>query len=145
MLQELSKKDNQWREIAYRICKDRCLADDLVQDMYLKLCNNEKAINDFYIIIVIRNAFLDYIKQSHKTISLEGFDLADSKHNFEYDDKEHNFVKGLKWWEKEILELSHDKSYREIEKEYNIHYKFTHRIVTKTKNKWQDQKNNIKD
>jgi DNA-directed RNA polymerase specialized sigma24 family protein len=43
VLEELSKKDEYWRQIAFKICKDKYLADDLVNEMYLKLYNNEKA------------------------------------------------------------------------------------------------------
>ena len=37
ILKELSSNDKKWRKIAYGICKDKQLADDLVQDAYLKL------------------------------------------------------------------------------------------------------------
>ena len=65
MLHQLAKKDSKWREIALKICKDKMLADDIVQEMYLKLANNKKQINDFYVIIVIRNLFIDEIKIPH--------------------------------------------------------------------------------
>ena len=39
MLNEICKKDKYWRTIAFAICKDKDLADDLVQDMYVKLHN----------------------------------------------------------------------------------------------------------
>ena len=37
ILAELAKKDAQWRKMAFQICKDKDLADELVQEMYLKL------------------------------------------------------------------------------------------------------------
>ncbi len=144
MLEQLAKKDTQWRKIAYNICKDKSLADDLVQDMYLKLCESKKEINDFYVIIVLRNLFLDHIKQN-KTISLDGFDLPDKNVKLELNDNEIDFIKSLKWYEKELLEISQDLSYRDIQKQYNINYRFVGRVITKTQKKWQDQKNNIKD
>ena len=58
MIEQLAKKDTYWRRIAYNICKNKMLADDLVQDMYLALSNVTKEINDFYVIIVIRNIYL---------------------------------------------------------------------------------------
>ena len=37
MLLELSKKDKKWRHIALKLCGNKDLADDIVQEMYLKL------------------------------------------------------------------------------------------------------------
>ena len=43
ILKELSNHDKQWREIACNITKgDKDLADDLTQQMYLKLMNYKK-------------------------------------------------------------------------------------------------------
>jgi len=36
-INELAKHDTKWREIAFKITWDKTKADDLVQDMYLKL------------------------------------------------------------------------------------------------------------
>ena len=42
MVEQLSKKDAYWRKIAFNICKDKSTADDLVNDMYLKLYDCKK-------------------------------------------------------------------------------------------------------
>jgi len=141
MLEELVKKDKYWRIVAFRICKDKTLADDLVQDMYLKLQYNPKAKHDFYVVVVIRNMFFDYKKEKQKFINIDNYEFKDNSKPFEIDDNEKELIDGLKWYEKELIEMTHDKSYREIQKELNIHYKFVERILTKAKNKWQDQKN----
>jgi RNA polymerase sigma factor (sigma-70 family) len=169
-LLELSKKDSYWRSIALKICRNKFMADDIVQEMYLKLCNNDKDKNDFYVIIVMRNIFLDTIKKDKMLTSLasenniqikqlsNGFNDNDDKeremhkidffdvedksinHKFEYSDNEQKFIDNLKWYEKELIELTSDYSFREIEKIYNINYQFVRRILNKTKVKWQEQK-----
>jgi DNA-directed RNA polymerase specialized sigma24 family protein len=72
MLEELSKNHKVWLRIAYQICKDKDYANDLVQDMYLRLYNSEKQINDSYIYFVLRSIFLDEKrKQREFTIDYE--------------------------------------------------------------------------
>jgi len=140
MVNELVKKDIIWRKIAFAICKDEMLADDLVQEMYLKLFNCKKEINDFYVVLTIKTLFLDYLRKSKLKISIDNFDFKNIENNFEFDDKEKEFIKELKWYEKELLEMSYDLSLRQIEKETKIHYKFTERVLIKVRKKWQDQK-----
>ena len=72
MLEVLAKKDSYWRSIAFNICKDRMLADDLVSEMYIRLMDCKKEINDFYVIVTIKNIFLQEIKTKN-TVSIEKF------------------------------------------------------------------------
>ncbi len=140
-LEELSKKDSYWRSIALKICRNKFMADDIVQEMYLKLCNNDKDKNDFYVIIVMRNIFLDTIKKDKMFLDVDNYDFKDTDITFEIDDNEKELIEGLKWYEKELIEMSYDKSFHEIQRELNINYQFVRRILNKTKTKWQDQKN----
>jgi DNA-directed RNA polymerase specialized sigma24 family protein len=140
-LLELSKKDSYWRSIALKICRNKFMADDIVQEMYLKLCNNDKDKNDFYVIIVMRNIFLDTIKKDKMFLDVDNYDFKDNDITFEIDDNEKELIEGLKWYEKELIEMSYDKSFHEIQRELNINYQFVRRILNKTKTKWQDQKN----
>ncbi len=57
--------------IAYRIIEDTYLAEDLVQDTYVKLWSQRdrlKSIQNMeaYAVIVLRNSCMDYIKQNKK-------------------------------------------------------------------------------
>lgn len=133
MLEVLSKKDDYWRKIALKICKDKYLADDLVNDMYLKLYDNEKANSDWYVIIVIRNLFLDSLKQKRE-ISIDEVTIKETHNHFEIDDNELELIKGLKWWERELLELSYDHSLRELGEKLNINYAFIYRTIKRVRN-----------
>jgi len=144
MLEQLAKRDKDWRRIAFNICKDKTLSDDLVQEMYLKMADCTKEINEYYVIRVMINLFKDNLKEQKRFTELTDT-IKVSAFKFEFDDKEQSFINGLKWWEKELLELSHDNSCGQIEREYKIHRKFVERILKKTKDQWQDQKNNTKD
>lgn len=133
MLEVLALKDEYWRQIAFKICKNKYLADDIVNDMYIKLANNEKAINDFYVIIVIRNLFIDSTKQ-RKELSIDETIIKEVNSNYEIDDNELELIEGLKWWERELLELSFDHSLRDLGDKLNINYAFIHRTIKRIRN-----------
>jgi len=140
LLEELAKKDQKWREIAFKICKDRMLADDIVQDMYIKLAEHKKQINDFYVIIVMRNLFLDYIKKEKLKISIESiYHLENNDDTFEIDDEQKKLIENLYWVAKDYFIMSFDMSLREMAKELNTNYGFIYRTMKKEKDKlWQE-------
>ena len=137
MLEVLCKKDEYWRRTAFIICKDKMLADDLVSDMYLKLFECKKEINDFYVIRTIRNLFLDYIK-SKKNISIDNFyNLAENNNTFEADDYELSIIQDcekLPYLQNGLLKESYDLSVRQISEKYqHINYGLIHRELDKAR------------
>lgn len=132
MLEELSKKDIYWRRVAFNICKDKMLADDLVNEMYLKLHDCKKEINDFYVVMVIRNMFIDTTKKN-KTLSIEGFDHPQVSNDFELDDKQKDILDNMYWLAKGYFELSTEMSLREMGKELNTNYMYIHRVMAKAR------------
>lgn len=143
MIEELSKKDALWRKVALNICKDKQLADDLVQEMYLKLYDCKKQINDFYVVIVLRNLFLDTIKQKNKRkqVDIDSFyDLEANTSNFEMDDEETKIVNEMYWLAKGYFELSYDMSLREMAKELNTNYMYIYRTMINANKQWQEKR-----
>jgi DNA-directed RNA polymerase specialized sigma24 family protein len=139
MLELLCKKDDFWRRVAFNICKDKTLADDLVQDMYIKLSDCTKEINDFYVIITIKNIFLNHLKKESLTINIDDYDFKDMLTTFELNDKEINFIGRLKWYERDVIEMTYDKSFHEIQRDLNVNYQFVRRILIKAQTKWQEE------
>jgi len=136
ILEELSKKDKEWRKAAYVICKDKMLADDLVQEMYFKLMNRTKW-NDYFVFITLRNLFLDHLRKQ-KDIRIEELHyIEDRTEVFEPDDEEQKILDAfdkLDWVQKELLlERANGMSLRDIQKRYNINYGYTYRETTKAK------------
>ena len=136
ILEELSKKDKEWRKAAYVICKDKMLADDLVQEMYFKLMNRTKW-NNYFVFITLRNLFLDYLRKQ-KDVRLEELHyIEDRTEIFEPDDEEQKILDAfdkLDWVQKELLlERANGMSLRDIQKRYNINYGYTYRETTKAK------------
>ena len=143
ILKELSLKDKLWRQIALRICGDKMLADDLVQNMYLKLMNKTRW-TDYYVTNCMYWIFLD-LKKKAKDVRLEELHyIQDQTNIFEPNDEQQlvldEFDK-LDWVRKELLLERIDKSLRQIEREFNINYGYAYRETTKAK---EQIKNNVK-
>ena len=129
---EISKKDKYWRVIALNICKNKSLADDLVQEMYLKVFEMKtKEINDFYIATIINNLFLDICRKKNNEVDIsEIYNLSSNDSIYEFDDKELEIINkaaNIKWLKSKFLELNYDSSIRSIANEYNINYGFIYR------------------
>jgi DNA-directed RNA polymerase specialized sigma24 family protein len=138
ILNELAKKDKYWRSIAFNICKDKDLAKDLVQDMYLKVYDISQKrtleINDYYIVIIMRNLFIDYCKQNNINIRIDDLYYLESNCNkFEPSDTEYKALNELSFLERELLTLNQTMSYHEIQRQFNINYQFARRIILNVK------------
>lgn len=144
MLEVLAKKDSLWRKIALTICKDKYLADDLVQDMYLKLADNKKQINDFYVIITIRNLFIDYCRESKRFTELSENNGITFDNEGLTDDEQQiiDIANKLDFWKLELLDMSQEHSLRDLEERYNINYGFIYRTIKESKSYiWQEVEN----
>ena len=137
MLEELSKNDHKWRSIAFSICKDKILADDLVQDMYIKLSEVSKSINDFYVAMTIKTLFLDHIKKSEKTVSIDYFHSLSCENKYEFNDYELSVLKDcekLTYLQNGLLKENYDLSVRQISEKYkHINYALIHRELKKAR------------
>lgn len=80
ILEELSKRNDEWIKIALSICKDKTLANDLVQEMYLRIEKYVKdperiTINDkissLYIYVTIRNLYFKHQNNKKRKILYE--------------------------------------------------------------------------
>jgi len=77
ILEELSKRNDEWIKIALSICKDKTLANDLVQEMYLRIekyikdidriTTNDK-ISSLYIYVTIRNLYFKHQNSKKRKI-----------------------------------------------------------------------------
>ena len=145
MLEIISKKDKEWRDYAFKICKCKTLADDIVQEMYLRLHRKPKEyLTDYYVILLIRSVYSNYLKTKRQNISLESFHYIDSKERiFEPDDLEQtilNRYNKLDWKQRELLSEIYDRSLREIEEMYPlIHYAYAFREIKKAREQILDK------
>ena len=147
MLEELAKRDKDWRKMAFHICKSHDTADDIVQDMYLKFANYDKKVNDFYIYFAIKSIWLDRLKDKKtKTVELlDNFNTFADTYDFELDEiKEITLkkVKQLPFFERELLKVTtQEMSQRELSRQTGINLLVIQKTVKKTKEQiWEDVK-----
>ena len=141
ILDELAKKDAQWRKMAFQICKDKDLADELVQEMYLKLYQNTNLIKEGYIYTVLRNLFYDYTKsQKDIIIDFSNIEIEDTEYIEPVD--YFQLMKGLTWYERTMFELSTLVGQRELSRQTGIHLQTIHRVNKMVKSKINGKKKN---
>jgi len=59
MLKKLAENHKKWIAIAYNFCSCKETANDIVQDMYIKMHELNKEVDDGYIYFVIRSIFIE--------------------------------------------------------------------------------------
>lgn len=158
MLGQLAQRHNEWLKLAFKICKNKEYSKDLVQDMYLKIYNSGKQIEDInecYIYFIMRNQFLNEIKDEKRFVD---FDVAilneiDEDYNFIADIKEQVTIETLQkefnkltWYEKQMIDLTQEFGQRGLSRETGIHIQTIHNTTKKIKLKlWQNVQKKLKE
>ena len=144
MLDELSKQDKTWREIAYKICGDKSLADDLVNDMYLRMYEQQPdKITNGYVYTVIRNLFIDHTRERSKLVNTDFSNVEILNEEIEQQQQPsfEQIAGGLTWYEKTIFVQATLVGQRELARKTDIHIQTIHRVTNAVKNKlWLEGK-----
>jgi DNA-directed RNA polymerase specialized sigma24 family protein len=131
ILNELAKKNAEWHKMALHICKDKNLADELVQEMYLKLFDLKKEVTDGYIFMTLRSLYYDSIQKSKKEILIDDFSYFNIE-QIEYLEIERpeykDLINDLTWYERTTFELSTLYGQRELSRQTGIHLQTIHRV-----------------
>jgi DNA-directed RNA polymerase specialized sigma24 family protein len=143
ILIELAKKDAQWRKMALQICKDKDLADELVQEMYIKVSTKTKPLSDGYIFVTLRSLFYDHLKNKDILVDdFSQFQLIVEEYSEELDIDYIKLTKNLTWYERTMFELSTLVGQRELERQTGIPLQTIHRINKMVKLKLNGKKKN---
>jgi RNA polymerase sigma factor (sigma-70 family) len=137
MLEQLSKDDKKWREMALCICGSKSLADDLTNDMYIKLHDSGKIYEEQKSIVnlvftVIKNLYIDYLRKDKKNQKLfantinEEIELAECKITAENRKTVNDALNELSFFDREILLHTHERSLRKNEKLLDITVRVLH-------------------
>lgn len=120
ILSELCQKDKQWRNIALKITGNKQIADNLVQDMYVKMHNaNPTKWNYTYVAITLNNLFKDIKKKEKYNLEIEDNKTTDLVETKDYSTKEIevlNNIDKLTDYEKELLLMNYELSLGQIAK-----------------------------
>ena len=139
IIHELAKKDAQWRKMAFQICKSKDLADELVQNMYVKLSERIIPVSDGYIFVTLRSLFYDSLKNNDILIDdFSKFEVEDEEYceGIDYDE----LSKDLTWYERTMFEQSTLIGQRELARQTGIHIQTIHRINKMVKTKLNGKK-----
>lgn len=144
MLEELCKRDKDWRRMAFHICKSKDVADDIVQDMYIKFSNYNKVINEYYVFFALKSIFLDYLRKEKSKVELNENLCNFDEYDYETDQIKElalEKVKQLPYFEKELLTVTQEISQRQLARETDISFIVINKTIKKTKQQlWQDLK-----
>ena len=148
MLDELCKRDKEWRKMAFHICKSKELADDIVQDMYLKFSNYNKSLNEYYVFFALKSIFLDYLRKEKTKVELNENLCNFDEYDFEQDKIKElalEKVKQLPYFEKELLTVTQEISQRQLARETDISFIVINQTIKKTKKQLWEELKKIKD
>ena len=134
ILKELHKQDSKWQGFALKICTNKELSEDLVQEMYIKF--HECGYTSFksgLIYTMIYHLFIDYTRKK-KDIPVDVLEYEQITESvFEPTDYEQSILNRfnqLQWRQQELIKESYTKSLREIQKDFPmINYAYAYRQI----------------
>jgi len=124
VLHELCKRDSEWRKLALKICGCPHKADDLVQEMYIKL-KDKTEFNTSFVYHTIKCIFIDSIRKVNPEILTDDFRLItniDDNNITEQRFEMLEILKEVSWFEREVLLLTHEKSLRKASEDTGVYY-----------------------
>ena len=148
ILEKLFERHKDWCDIVESFGCNRDTAEDIVQDMYLRigrLVNEGKDItygddvNHFYIFRTLTTLFLDHKRRERKEgdFDFEQYDIEDSE-VVEYEKKYEKILKELDsmyWYDKKVYEIVEGgESISELSRKTNISYYSLYNTYRKVKN-----------
>ena len=138
ILEILSKRHDEWIRMAMSFGSDRDTAQDLVQDMYLRMYKyvenperimyNEDEVNTYFVFVVLRNLFIS----SQKSMSFEQLEEIDGEMeepNYDYENAYNRLldelweeVESWHWYDTKLFKLYHntDMTIKKISEETKI-------------------------
>ena len=159
VLELLAKKHNDWINVCKSFGASKEVAEDVVQDMYIKLhywsqkndrslMYNKDEVNYYFVFKALRSIYLDNSKQESKTFTPETEDIFTNQSNeedIEYQDmclEIEDRLSSMYWYDRKIFELVYIKkiSRLQLAEMTGISYHSIKRTVKKVKNliRWEN-------
>tara|TARA_R110001632_G_scaffold178379_3_gene298140 strand:+ start:10109 stop:10642 length:534 start_codon:yes stop_codon:yes gene_type:complete len=144
ILELLSKRHSEWLKMARSFGTETHEAEDLVQEMYLrmykyvenpeKIMYNDKEVNTYFVFVVLRNLFFSSKKSLSSLMSLHIEELTElngkvEEANYEYEQAHKNLIDELweevetwHWYDTKLFKLYHntDMTIKKISQETKI-------------------------
>jgi RNA polymerase sigma factor (sigma-70 family) len=126
LLERLAERHADWIRMAKSFGADYDTAQDLVQDMYIRMYTYVKDFekirygdepNTFFVYITLRNLYLRQQQQAARFVSIEEFDDIDEVHDLESDLAFTELAEAVKmevarwdWYDNKLFTLYHDSN-----------------------------------
>ena len=148
-LEQLSLNDKTWRKMALQMVKDKDIADEIVQEMYLKF-ESLKTDKQGYIYSILRNIFYDTLKSKEVLENdFSRYETTDDEYQeptidtFRTKEEFKELLQPLTWYERTTFELSNQHGQRKLSRMTGIRLQTIHEINKKVKKQiaWQIKEN----
>ena len=141
ILKELSKHDKKWREIAFKICNNKMLADDLTNDMYLRLMHFKNFTTPL-VRTTLKNLFIDDIrknkKQKEHSTEIQVTDVVNEIND--YEKRVLNRFYNLPELTQALIKGKAEHSFRELEEDFGVYPMKIYREIKNAKKFITDEK-----
>ena len=109
----LYSRDSEWKKIATKICGNKDIAKDLVNDMYIKIHDlNKKEVNKHYVSYCIYHLWIDKMSEEKKYVSFTEKIIVDDHEKTNNRLRLDRVLNELGLLDREILLHTHEKSLR---------------------------------
>ena len=155
ILKKLFEKHKTWCEIVESFGCNPETAEDIVQEMYLKIgklvekgtdISYGNGVNYFYIFRTLTSIFLDYKRKESKTgiIGIDELDMQfEGDEDVEYDKEYDKVLQGLAelyWYDRQVFEIiENGESISELSRKTNISYYSLYNTYKKVKKYLKDK------
>ena len=146
----IANKHKEWLEICMSFGCKKELAEDLTQEMYIKIMlliekkgldimYNEKEINYYYIFKTLKTLFYDYKRKGKniKLVSIDNLQISESDVNYiEPYSKVEKALSNMYWYDRKVFEIIQGgESIAEFSRKSKIQYYSLYNTYKKVKNK----------
>jgi DNA-directed RNA polymerase specialized sigma24 family protein len=155
ILKKLFEKHKTWCEIVESFGCNPETAEDIVQEMYLKIgklvekgtdISYGDGVNYFYVFRTLTSIFLDYKRKESKTgiIGIDELDMQfEGSEEVEYDKEYEKVLQGLAelyWYDRQVFEIiENGESISELSRKTNISYYSLYNTYKKVKKYLKDK------
>ena len=121
VLEIIHDRHDEWVYMTMAFGGNKDTAEDLVQDMYLRMHRiilsgsnimyNDQEVNSFYILKTLKSLFIDTVRKEKKFTAVDYSEINDILHsnespNFDQsNDRVHRELKKLYWFDRQVFEI----------------------------------------
>lgn len=163
-MDKLFEKHNDWLRIVLKFGCRKDVAEDIVQDMYVKIGEylnngldimyNKKELNYYYIYLTLKTIYFNYSKRESKRVLYDFNDTENQHHELVNEDYVNMFefaesvieeeLSKLHWYDKKVWDIYQHTNLAELSRKTNISYRSLYNTKCKVENQLKEKLNGIR-